>query len=96
MFTTDMCVCVCVCMYVCMYSELPFSMLAPHQHVFITCRALHTGTINPRLKTQVHLEVKAGANKHMFTSHQQNAGQKITSHNYLVKPLKMWQSTDFL
>jgi len=31
----------------------------------------------------------------MFISHQQNAGQKITSHNYLVKPLKMWQNTDF-
>jgi len=89
MFTTDMCVC--------MYSELPFSVLAPHQqHVFTTCRALLTGTVHHRLKTQVHLEVKAGTNKHMFTSHQQNAGQKIKSHKYLVKPLKMWQSTNCL
>jgi len=70
-------------------------MLVPYQlHVFTTCRALHTDTINHRLKTLVHPAVKAGTNKHMFTSHQQNAGQKVTSHNYLVKPLKMWQSTD--
>jgi hypothetical protein len=70
MFTTDM--------YVYMYSELSFSMLAPHQqHVLTTYRALHTDTINHRLKTQFHLEVKAGANNSMFTSHQQNAGQKL-------------------
>ena len=78
------------------YMYVSFSMLVPHQqHVFTTCRALHTDKINHRLKKPVHLEVKAGANKHMFTSHQQNAEQSISSHNYLAKPLKMWQSTDF-
>jgi hypothetical protein len=66
MFTT-------ICMYV-TYSELS-SMLAAHQqHVFTTCSSLHN-TINHRLKTQVHLEVEAGVKQHMFTSHQQNAGQ---------------------
>jgi hypothetical protein len=62
MFTTDiyMYVCMYACMYACiyacmhvrMYSELSFSMLAPdQQHVFTTCRTLHTDTINHRLKT---------------------------------------------
>jgi hypothetical protein len=72
MFTTDMYVCI---------QNYPSPMAPPPPpppppHVFTICRALHTDTIHHRLKTQVHLEVKTGENKHIFTSHQQNTGQK--------------------